>query len=144
MLQDLQNNAALVDEAKRLQADFQTATNAVTRSSWNESLQSHLTNVVREIPDTAEVPSVIDDWCQLFGLRYLPEPNWSTFTKTVAEDCETYARRYRITLGDAIAEWEGEDDRGSFGLTVEQAAAVHAYFVDAGRNLTEIPRTVTP
>lgn len=38
--------------------------------------------------------------------------------KTVAQECLTYAQRYRVSLTDAICEWEGENSRDdSFGLT---------------------------
>jgi hypothetical protein len=131
---DIQAAAEITAEALELFAAAALVKTAAERAAWNQLLQDHLGRVV-----TVGGLDAIDAHCEKFGLRYIPEPTWGRLTKEIAAECETYARRYVITLGESIREWEGDGPHGGFGLTVSQAAEVGAYFVDQGRELTEIP-----
>ena len=106
------------------------------RGAYNQRLQEHLTRVVDAHPDV-ELSAAIENWCELFGLRYLPEPQFSQATKTIGQECITYAGRYRCNLHQAIDEWEGEDARGGFGLAPGEKAEVAGYLVNKGYDLDQ-------
>jgi hypothetical protein len=107
------------------------------RAAYNSRLQEHLTAVVEAHPGE-ELAATIENWCELFGLRYLPEPVFSKATQTIADECVTYAQRYKVSLHDAIAEWEGEDARGGFGMAPGEKAEVAGYLVNKGYNLDAV------
>jgi len=122
-------------DALALASDAHAAKTTAERAAYNQRLQDHLTELVNMDGTT----DGIEAHCERFELHYLPAPTWSKFTVEVAEDCDRYARQYRITLGESIREWEGDGPDGGFGLTIEQAATVAAFFKDQGRDLSEVP-----
>jgi hypothetical protein len=124
----------LATAALELANDAPAANTNAERAAYNQRLQDHLTELVNLDGSTDGIAA----HCERFELSYLPNRSHSQFTKDVALDCRVYSKRYGVTLGDAVAEWEGEDDRGGFGLTVEQAAHVCACLVDDGFDLAAI------
>ena len=43
--------------------------------------------------------------------------NRNSFIESVIRDCENYAAKYKCSFSDAVDDWEGENQSGSFGLT---------------------------
>lgn len=122
-------------EAVAIAQEAPAAKTSDQRAAYNQMLQDHLTELVKMDGNT----NGIEAHCERFDLHYLPAPTFSKFTEEVADDCERYARQYRITLGESINEWEGYGPDGICGLTIEQAATVAAYFREQGRDLSEVP-----
>lgn len=130
-------------EARTLAEDARTAFTYQERAAFNDRLQEHLDDVAAAAePDT--IAAKPETWCRVHGLRYLPNTDASRFTITVADECIEYANRYSLTLHDAIAEWEGEDERGGFGLAPGEKADVAGYLVERGFDLDREPTDHDP
>lgn len=48
-----------------------------------------------------------------------------TYILDIVNDCKEYAARYSCTLKDAVDDWEGYDEDGSFGLSASEKALVY-------------------
>lgn len=130
-------------DAVALRANRDNAKTRDQRSAWNEGLQRHLDEVVEAHPGQP-AGETVEAWCADFVLDYIPEPAVSRFTIEVADECTEYANRYGMTLRAAIAEWEGEDERGGYGLAPGEKSEVAAYLIGLGYQLDREPTDFDP
>jgi len=56
----------------------------------------------------------------------------------IALECLEYARQYRCTLNDALADWEGEGPGGSWGLNANEKAQVARVLSGLGHDLDTV------
>jgi len=130
-------------DAVALRANRDNANSRDERKAWNEALQHHLDQVVKAYRGQP-AGETVEAWCADFMLDYVPEPAPSRFTIEVAEECIEYANHYGVALRDAIADWEGEDERGGFGLATGQKSEVAAYLIGLGYRLDREPTDFDP
>ena len=60
------------------------------------------------------------------------------FKNEVAAEVIEYAKKYKCTLADSLADWEGDGPNGSWGLSSDEKAEVSRYLHQLGFDSVDV------